>query len=198
MLLTTVLLLLLCSGSSSLLFFFVSFHNSLCIFLQVDPIFPIFDNVDPIIVVLNPSFDWFFIFFFFKYLFEEIVDVVFPSFSLAYRSLCWSCILNSDLGSIQQAAFFNHLSLGDVALLSANFHFIFCVFCSSIESLHVPIRSNPLLQSQLYLFPFQSLHQMSLHCPRRLQILCSDHHRFLHQCCNFQSCQQFLPHLCAQ
>ena len=36
------------------------------------------------------------------------------------------------------AAFLNHLSLGDVAILSANFHFIFCVFCSSIESLHVP------------------------------------------------------------
>ena len=32
------------------------------------------------------------------------------------------------------AFFFSHLSLGDVAILSANFHFIFCVFCSSIES----------------------------------------------------------------
>ena len=32
------------------------------------------------------------------------------------------------------AAFFNHLSLGDVAILSANFHFIFCVSCSSNES----------------------------------------------------------------
>ena len=57
MLLTTVLLLL-CSRSSSLLFFFsVILHNSLCIFLQVEPNFPIFGNVDPIIVVLNPSFD---------------------------------------------------------------------------------------------------------------------------------------------
>ena len=37
--------------------------------------------VDPIIVGLNPSFDWVFIFLFFKYLFEEIIDVVFPSFS---------------------------------------------------------------------------------------------------------------------
>ena len=107
------------------------------------------------------------------------------------------------------AAFLNHLSLGDVAILSANFHFIFCVFCSSIESLHVPsclkrqlcffwcIRSNPLLRSQSYLFPFQSLHQMSLHCPHHLQILCPDHRRFLHQCYNFQSCQQFLPDLYA-
>ena len=36
------------------------------------------------------------------------------------------------------AAFFSHLALGDVAILSANFHFIFCGSCSSIESLHVP------------------------------------------------------------
>ena len=36
------------------------------------------------------------------------------------------------------AAFFCHLSLGDVAILSANFHFIFCVSRSSNESLHVP------------------------------------------------------------
>ena len=137
MLLTTVLLLL-CSGSSSLLFFFLSVYTIHCVFsFKSSPFFSVFGSVDPNVVVLNPSFDWFFIFFFFKYLFEEFVDVVFPSFSLVYRSLCWSYILNSDLGSIQQL-FFNHLSLGDVALLSANFHFIFCVFCSSIESLHVP------------------------------------------------------------
>ena len=40
--------------------------------------------------------------------------------------------------AFHSAAFFNHLSLGDVAILNANFHFIFCVFGSSIESLHVP------------------------------------------------------------
>ena len=39
---------------------------------------------------------------------------------------------------------------------------------------------------------------MSLHCPHHLQISCSDHHRFLHQCYNFQSFQQFLSHLWAQ
>ena len=33
-------------------------------------------------------------------------------------------------------AFFSHLSLGDVAILSV--HFIFCVSCSSIESLCIP------------------------------------------------------------
>ena len=68
------------------------------------------------------------------------------------------------------AAFFSHLSLGDVAILSANFQFIFCGSCSSIESLRVPsfplhlqcfflcIQSSLLLQSQLY----QSLRQHRL------------------------------------
>ena len=48
-------------------------------------------------------------------------------------------VLHLELRSgFHSAAFFNHLSLGDVAILNANFHFILCVFCSSIESLHVP------------------------------------------------------------
>ena len=38
----------------------------------------------------------------------------------------------------QSAAFLSHLSLGEVAILSANFHFIFCESCSSIESLRFP------------------------------------------------------------
>ena len=37
---------------------------------------PLFANI----VVLNLSFDWFIFFFFLKGLFEEIVDVIFPSF----------------------------------------------------------------------------------------------------------------------
>ena len=48
-------------------------------------------------------------------------------------------VLYLELSSgFHSAAFFSHLSLGDVAILNANFHLIFCVFCSSIESLHVP------------------------------------------------------------
>ena len=51
-------------------------------------------------------------------LFEEIIDVIFPSLFLVFQSFGWS---------IQQL-FFTHLSLGDVAILDANFHFIFlCV-----------------------------------------------------------------------
>ena len=49
-------------------------------------------------------------------------------------------VLHLELRSGFQSAafFFHHLSLNDVAILNANFHFIFYVFCSSIESLHVP------------------------------------------------------------
>ena len=39
--------------------------------------------------------------------------------------------LNSGFHS---AAFFSHLSLGDLPVLSANFHFIFCEACSN----HMP------------------------------------------------------------
>ena len=47
-------------------------------------------------------------------------------------------VLYLELSSgIHSAAFFSHLSLGDVAILNANFHFIFCAFCSSIESLQL-------------------------------------------------------------
>ena len=48
-------------------------------------------------------------------------------------------VLHLELNSgFHSAAFFSHLSLGDVAILSANFHFIFCESCSSIESLRFP------------------------------------------------------------
>ena len=103
MLLTTVLLLLLLlvmfpvtagiaervGGAAALFKVIASSFLVFCHFTQFIVYFPssrahfspIFGYVDPIIVVLNPSFDWFFTFFFFKYLFEEIVDVVFPSIS---------------------------------------------------------------------------------------------------------------------
>ena len=42
-------------------------------------------------------------------------------------------VLHFELSSgFHSAAFINYLSLGDVAILSANFHFIFCESCSSI------------------------------------------------------------------
>ena len=44
-------------------------------------------------------------------------------------------VLYFELSSgFHSAAFTNHLSLGDVAILSASLHFIFCESCSSIES----------------------------------------------------------------
>ena len=74
--------LLLCSRSSSLLLLISVILHIYCVFsFKWSPFSAIFGYVDPIIVGLNPSFDWFFIFIFFKYLFEEIIDVVFPSVS---------------------------------------------------------------------------------------------------------------------
>ena len=97
-LLTTVLLLLLDMfpvtagiaervGGAAALFkvivssFLVILHIHCVFSFKKSPSSPIFGKVDPIIVGLNPSFDWVFIFVFFKNLFEEIIDVVFPSFS---------------------------------------------------------------------------------------------------------------------
>ena len=105
------------------------------------------------------------------------------------------------------AAFFIHLSLvmsQFSMLVSISFS---CVFCCSIESLHVPScqlrqlgfflcsRTDPLLQSQSCQYLFLSLHRMSLRCPYHLQIWCSDHRRFCHQCFNFQFCRHFLLQL---
>ena len=60
----------------------MSFYTFIVYFsFKSSPLSPILGYVDPIIVVLNPSFDWFFIFLFFKFLFEEVIYVVFPSFS---------------------------------------------------------------------------------------------------------------------
>ena len=73
-------LLLLCSRTT-LHISFVSFYTFPCVFFfKSSPFFPVFGNVDPDIVVLTLSFKSFLILFFAKVLFEEIVDVIFPSF----------------------------------------------------------------------------------------------------------------------
>ena len=41
------------------LFLFLSFYTFHCVFFKSSPFFPIFCSVDPNIVVLNLSFDWF-------------------------------------------------------------------------------------------------------------------------------------------
>ena len=79
MLLIAVLLLLLFKDHVAY-FFSVILHISLCIFFKSSPFFPVFGNVDPDVVVLTLSFKWFLILFVVKVLFEEIVDVIFPSF----------------------------------------------------------------------------------------------------------------------
>ena len=95
----------------------------------------------------------------------------------------------------QSAAFLNHLSLGEVAILSASFHFIsLCVlfqnriFALDIFSLassmllSLCIQSSLLLQSMWYQFLREHRLQMKLHCPRHCKSLCSVRHRFHHQC----------------
>ena len=48
-------------------------------------------------------------------------------------------VLYFELSSgFHSAALINHLSLGDVAILSASLHFIFCESCYNIESSHFP------------------------------------------------------------
>ena len=60
---------------------FLSFYTFPCVFyFKPSPFFPVIGNIDPSIVVLTLSFKWFLILSFVKVLFEEIVDVIFPSF----------------------------------------------------------------------------------------------------------------------
>ena len=116
---------------------------------------------------------------------------------LVFQSFGWSYILNSRQGSIQQLFLpISHSVMSQFSMLiSISFP---CVFCSSIESLHVPScrlrqlcfflcsQTSPLLQSQPCQCLFLSLHRMSLRCPHHLQIWCSDRRRFCHQCYSFQ------------
>ena len=48
--------------------------------IKSSPFFPVTGNIDPGVVVLFLSFKWFLNFSFVKVLFEEIIDVIFPSF----------------------------------------------------------------------------------------------------------------------
>ena len=74
------------------------------------------------------------------------------------------------------AAFFSHLSHGEVAILSANFHFIFlcAVPASNLCAFH--------LVHCIY-SAFMCSIQSS---PRHHESLCSDHRRFRHQCYTFR------------
>ena len=146
--------------------------------------------------------------FFFISLFEEFNDIIFPSFFGLPIALQ---VLYHELRSaFHSATFFNHPSLGDVAVLNANFHFIFYGSCSNIESLQVPFspkhqqcfslcsRSILPLQSWLHPFPQQDRLHMSLHCPRHPESLCSDNLHFRHRCYTFRWCQLFQSLLWAQ
>ena len=120
--LIAVLLLLLCSRTTSLLSFFWSFYTFHCVFFfKTSPFIPIFFSVDPNIVVLNLSFDWFIFFFSSRVCLKKSL----MSSSHLFLGLPIALlVLYLELSSgFHSAAFFSHLSLGDVAILSANFHF---------------------------------------------------------------------------
>ena len=65
----------------SLSFILSLLHNHCVISFQWSPSSPVFGNVDPILVGLVASLDWIFIFLYFTYLFVEIIEIMFPSFS---------------------------------------------------------------------------------------------------------------------
>ena len=173
--------------SSSLFSHLLPFFHGHCVsFFEQSPTSAVFDYADPCFVGLIAAFDW--VFSIFKFLFEEFVDVIFPFFlGLPIALLILYLVLSS---GFQSAAFLNYLSLGDVAILSASFHFIFCDSCSSMESLRFP--SFPWLHlCFFYVFNpvcffnrcgINSLRQhrlqMKLHCPRHCDSFCSVRHRF--------------------
>ena len=59
--------------------------NSFChfalfiVYFSSSPFFPVNSNIDPHVIVLNLSFMWFISLSFIMILFEEIIDVIFPS-----------------------------------------------------------------------------------------------------------------------
>ena len=79
-LLLIAVLLLLCSRTT-LHISFLTFYTFHCVFFfKSSPFFPVIGNIDPDVVVLILSFKWFLNLSFVRVLFEEIIDVIFPSF----------------------------------------------------------------------------------------------------------------------
>ena len=110
-------------------------------------------------------------------------------------------VLYFELSSgFHSAAFINHLSLGDVAILITSLHFIFCESCFSIESSHFPSflwhrlffflssRSNLLLHSLLYQFLLQYRSRMTGRCPGHCERLSFIRLRSRHQCYSSHRC----------
>ena len=116
-------------------FYLLSFlHSQSAIFFWQSPLSAVFGSVDPCLVGLVVAFKWIF------GIFKSCLRNSLTSYSHLFLGLPIALlVLYLVLSSgFQSAAFLSHLSLGEVAILSANFHFIFCEPCSSIESLRFP------------------------------------------------------------
>ena len=151
-------------------------------------------HVDPCFVGLVVAFDW--ISSIFKFLFEEFVNVIFPSFSWSPDRSVGPCILCSVQGSSQQpfSAICRLVKWRFTMPVSISF---FCESCSSIESSRFPsflwllrcfslcVRSSLLLRLMWYQFFSQDRLQIKRHCLRHCELLCSVRHRFHHQCYTF-------------
>ena len=93
----------------------------MCIFFKSSPFFPVNCNLDPHVVALNPSFTWFIsLFLIMICLRKSLMSSSHLFFGLPIIRLVLYFELSSGFHS---AAFFTHLSLGDVAILEANFPF---------------------------------------------------------------------------
>ena len=132
-----------------------------CVFsFKYTPSSPIFGHVDPIIVGLNPSFDWVFIFLFSSTcLRKSLMSSSHLFLGLPIALLVLYLELRSGFHS---AAFFSHhLSHGEVAILSANFHFIFlCVlFQQRIFARSILSKASAVL---LFMYSIQSSSSISI------------------------------------
>ena len=128
-----------------------SFFNGHCVsFFKKSPLSSVFGNVDPCFVGLVVAFDW--ISSIFKFLFEEFVNVIFPSFSKSPdRLLVLYLVLNSGFHS---AAFLSHLSFGEVAILNGSpFHFLCVLFQHRIFALSIFSMASSVL---LFMYSIQS------------------------------------------
>ena len=154
-------------------YFRVLLLRSLCNFLRVEPIFRG-------LLLCWSMFCWFGCCFRSSFLSlpQQIWGINWchlPIIGLPFALLVLYFELNSGFHS---AAFISHLSLSDVAVLSASLHFIFCESCSSIESSHFPSfpwlplsfkcsLPNPILQFLQ--------HQSLRHCHSRMTRRCPGH-----------------------
>ena len=117
-----------------LIFHLLSFLYGPCVnFFKSGPTFAVFGYAEPCFVGLIVAFNW--VVGIFKFMFEWCH---LPISFLVSRSLCWSCILCSIRGSIQQLFSALCRLVKWRFSVPVSISFFFCESCSSIESLRFP------------------------------------------------------------